>query len=157
MVVLEDGKSINAERLKVGDRLVSEFIPNMIDENVDGWEDWTTKDINGRYPVVSTIRAIKHDWFREYWIINGDVEITQEHLIFVKRDDTWQWMDVRDMKVGDVLLSCYGDKEEVLVGSLTRVDDPIDVVCIDVEESDSYYVGRNPFLVHNVDTVNRKV
>lgn len=157
MVVLEDGKSINAERLKVGDRLVSEFIPNMIDENVEGWEDWTTKDINGRYPVVSTIRAIKHDWFREYWIINGDVEITQEHLIFVKRDDTWQWMDVRDMKVGDTLLSCYGDKEEVLVGSLTRVDDPIDVVCIDVEESDSYYVGRNPFLVHNVDTVNRKV
>ena len=154
LVHLEDGSTINAERLRVGDRVVSTWFPGMIDENTPGWQEWTTTSTEGNRQVISTVTSIKHDWFREYWVINGDVEITQEHEIFVKRKDTWHWMDVRDIQIGDYLWNMQG--REVYVGTLERVKDPIDVVIIDIEENDSYYVGKNPILIHNTDSFYRK-
>ena len=63
-------------------------------------------------------------------------------------------MDVRDIQIGDYLWNKQG--REVYVGTLERVKDPIDVVIIDIEENDCYYVGKNPILVHNINRYQRK-
>lgn len=146
-ILMADGTTKIAELLRPGDEIIGRQIPGMIDENTEGWEDWTTQSLEGSSNVASTVKSAKMNWYKEYWVINSDLKITQQHHILVKRDDTWHWLDVRDIKMGDKLLGMNGN--EVHVGTLRHVKDRLDVIVIDVEENDTYYAGKNPVLVHN--------
>lgn len=151
-IYFADGSYKNAELIKVGDKILGKSIPGMIDENTDGWEDWTTDSLNGSENVEVTVRSAKLDWYKQYWVINSDLKITQQHHLLVKRDGVWGWLDVRDMRIGDKLHGKGG--HEVNVGTIKLVKERIDVMVIDVEEIDTYYAGKNPVLIHNLDSSN---
>jgi hypothetical protein len=149
-IYYEDGTTKTAINLKPGDRIIGYTVPGMVDENTPGWKDWTTNTIEGGQEQVVTVRSATHDWYREYYIINSDLHITKDHALFVKTNTTWSWKDVNDMVIGDKLLG--RDGKEVYVGTLTKVLDPIDVIVLDVEEIDTYFVGNRGVLVHNAPT-----
>jgi hypothetical protein len=153
LVYMADGSTRIAERVQQGEKIKGFYIPGMIDEATPGWEDWTTESIVHGRVVDVTVKTVARDWYRNYWIINNDLKITQEHHIFAKKGSEWGWHDVRDLRIGDKLMR--QDGQEINIGTLVFVDERIDVIVFDVEEHDTYFVGRTPVLVHNDPTFNK--
>lgn len=154
-IYMADGTIKIAERVEVGEMIKGFYIPGMIDESTEGWEKWTTDSIVHGRVVDVTLRSSKRDWFRNYYKINNDVKITQEHHIFASRNGVWGWYDVRDLRVGDKLMRMDGS--ELDIRTLVFVDEPIDVIIFDVEEHDTYFVGKTPILIHNLTSQNKEL
>lgn len=149
-VWMEDGSTKQAQYIKAGDVILGYNLPGMKDGSESDWESWTTNNIDGEVVPVVVKTAIL-DWYKEYYVINNDLKITQQHMIFVCKNGIWGWVDVRDMEVGDQLVDL--DENIVDITSIRKVSERLDVVTLDVEDVDTYFVGNHPILVHNADTV----
>ena len=108
--------------------------------------------------VVNTVvKSVMYDWFRNYHCINGNMRVTYEHRLFVKRGGTWAWTTAANVRVGDFFLS--KDGMEIMVLSNELVEMPLAVVNINVEDCDTYFVGgiNDTFIIaHNVEEANQK-
>ena len=111
----------------------------------------TGYDVETNTLLPTTVKAIKFDYFKEYYIINNDLHITEQHPLYVKQNGTWDWIDAADLNVGDYMLNT--DKTEVEITSKDFIQERIDVVNIDVEEVDTYFAGKEQLLIHNAELV----
>lgn len=149
-LLLESGKYIEAKNAKVGDRLRTVKFKGMLDSSTnENWADWTTKDISKPIDDIVTIKSIRKDTFREFYVINNTLKITQQHEIFTCSDGVWRWSDVRDIAVDDHVLNEQGNK--VKVDTLEKFIVNVDTYNLDVEETDTYFAGG--YLVHNAEQV----
>jgi uncharacterized repeat protein (TIGR02543 family) len=151
-IVMEDGTTRRADEIYVGDRIRSYVINGMIDEEDPTWVNFTTDSTEGTYEV-STVKQADRDWFREYYLINNDLKITKQHEIFVKNSETglWGWVEAPNISVGDSLFGVNG--EEIEVTEIILVPERLDVITLNVEETDTYFGGNTPVLIHNRDLI----
>jgi len=148
---LHDGTIKLAEDIVVGDRLPTRHFKDMpMGENKE-WLDWSTEVGTDTTPEVVTVTAVRESTYHEYFIVNRTLKITRQHEILVGKEGVWQWLDVRDIEVGDYLLDAQGNAK--VVESIAQVDETISVFDFDVEEIDTYIAGG--YLVHNAEQVNK--
>jgi hypothetical protein len=152
-VYLYDGTVIKAKDIQIGDYLSGYSIPGMVDENVEGWQNWTTESTEGKVVAVVVRNALK-SWYTGYWLINDDIGITVEHELFVKKENTWGWHCADTIKVGDYLLDIDNKSVPVETIVFNKIDSQ--VVVLDVENVDTYFVGHSKILVHNLGPVTEK-
>lgn len=76
-----------------------------------------------------------------YLIINGDLEVTEEHVVFVNG----AWNVAGELQVGDSLLGKNGENIEIY--SIEEITRPVYVYNFEVEEKHTYFA--NDFYVHN--------
>jgi len=136
MVKLPDGSETEMKNLKVGSVIMGLDIDGVIDESVEGWEYWASENLDAE-EVQCVVKGFKEDVYPEHYIINGTTRVTYEHPLLVYRDETWSWVTVENLVLGDVL---YNNET---IQSITKVDDYLAVVALDVEEIDNYFIKTN--------------
>jgi len=148
LVTMWDGTRKKIYDLVVGDELLGYHIQGMLDEGNPNWMDWTTEDPIGE-KVMCRVKSAVIDFYPEYYIINNDIKITKAHHFFARHENSkqWGWIDSPELVVGDYLL--HEDGSHIRVNSIEFIQDRLDVVTIDVEDTDTYLAGGNSVLVHN--------
>lgn len=141
--VLNKG-TLMMRNLQQGDYVRSIYIDGMVDEDIEGWEQWTTTDATGDLKWVQ-VRSTFKSTYRQHYLIN-DLRITTDHHLLVKREGTWAWILSQDVQVGDMLLTQEGE-QEVTVFEL--VQEPLETIVLNVEPYDCYFAGTVPVLIHN--------
>lgn len=134
--------------LNIGDTVSSYTVPTMIDEDQDGWKDWTTTDISGMSMTISTVTGKRIFSSPNGISINGLVTTT-EHIYFVYSDGKYGWKNANNVTMDDKLVDMNGtllDITEILPVSGAQY------VALDVETDDTLiaFDGERYILAHNV-------
>ena len=120
-VKVENGEQ-NIELLKVGDKVLS-------------------YDINTNQPAMSEVTEIINSTKDEYYIINGKVKATGNH-VFILPDNSQK--KVEDFKVGDILKTYSGTET---ITTIEKVTETVPVYDIEVKDYHLFYAEN--YLVHN--------
>lgn len=147
-VLLEDGSSTRIDSISNTDVLASYSEESMIDESVVGWESWRSDTLIGHLSK-SKVKKITKGTYSRHYIINGSLRCTHEHPFLTYRDQVWSWIRAENLISGD---ECFTSTESnFLITSVVRASEPLDVVSLDVETIDNYYVllDNTYVLVHN--------
>jgi len=92
--------------------------------------------------VINKYRADQN----HYYLINGDIKITENHPVFTADA---KWVKVADLKIGDSIATIDGS---VKISSIDRIEYEHRVYNFMVDNSHNYYVsayGKEVYLVHN--------
>ena len=147
---MKNGSYKNIDQLIVGDVLRGFTTPTMLDESVPGWMDWTDPDLNSGSIEDATVTNIYQHTHQGYYLINNALKVTGNHPFLIFKDSLWQWVLVKDMASGDIMLG--GDGGNVSVTSHTFIDEPLDVIALGVESVDTYFAKGSDgitILAHN--------
>lgn len=130
-ISLQDGSSVNIEDVKVGDSVLSHDFEN--GENVAG----IVGDL--KQHTVSNVIHIE---------IESGIKITttDEHPFFVISDDSADWVEAKNLKVGDVVRTLDGSGLVIL--SIEREEKETTVYNL-LSVSDHHNFYANGILVHN--------
>jgi len=160
-VLMEDGTEKNIEDIDVGDKVSTFNIKTLPDEDrgFKVWSSWTTSSYDG---FTNDTAYVEHMWFdyKPYYHkiiarslstgLYSELNVTDEHELFVNKGyvgvmNEWEWLRAGNIDVDDKFLTNSFD--ELVVEQNTKVKEEVEVVNIDVEPSDVYFVEN--ILVHN--------
>jgi hypothetical protein len=148
-ITMADGSLKNIEDLKLGDELLTFKIPGLEQsDNVDDWypkSKWSTDSTDNFTKTTTKVSHMRTGPFWRHYIINGQYRVTYEHMIFAKRGDTYQFIRVDGLQVGDYFLDA--NKNEIEIINIEQVYVMSSTVELDVEENDMYFADG--ILVHN--------
>jgi len=151
LIKMWDGTSKPISSLNEGDELLSVTIPNLPDEDL-GFDVWTaftsTDDMDNLTNVKVKVKDIFYDYKQGYHYINNNVKVTSEHHFWILSSGLWSWKVPDKIKVGDSMLNQDGQLESV--NDIRYISGEVEVVNINVEDSDVYFAGG--VLVHNKGT-----
>ena len=81
-----------------------------------------------------------------YIIINDNLHVTHEHLIFTKVDDEYTWLSAKEIRKGDIVFTDEGKYEEVT--KVKRIKENVTVYNLRVNSTAMNYFASS-YLVHN--------
>jgi hypothetical protein len=157
-IELENGEILPIEDLVVGDKIKSFHIDKLPDESlgVERYRGFHLEDTNGDMGET-TVKNVWFDFNPGYLIINdGLLKVTSEHEFWVLNKTAepvgefmppvgkWGFKRAAALKVGDVM---FGKDGEIEINSIEYVHKEVEVVNINVEPVDVYFI--NGILVHN--------
>lgn len=144
-ILLKDSEYKNIQDLSENDILKSSNIHDLDNNNVDieYLLNWYTKDF--KYESSNTLvkELYKHST-EQYYIINDELKLTPEHLLFVKKNDIYEWYSAKNIKIGYELLN--SENKFIKVESIEEVNKRADVYNIKIEGTMNYYADN--YLVH---------
>lgn len=148
-ILMADGSIKLIKDVVVGDKLKAFYKSGMIHEDVEGWEEWTTENIEDAVIHETTVVGVYPDVYKAHYYFNQDLRITIQHHILVKKQSTgvWGWHTADELVIGDCFVDIDG--QEVPIHRIEYIEKAIPVVKLDVEETDTYYAGRSRIVVHN--------
>lgn len=147
-LMLPNNKTIPVQSVLVGDTLIGCDVSGVPDSSGGTMEylNWSASNPTKTNTEVF-VRKVKHGKYTQYYEINNELRVTLEETILVKRSGFWRFLRVSALRVGDYLHHIQGERE---VTSIKIVDGEVNVVSIDVESIDMFYVSG--YLLHNLDT-----
>ena len=168
LIRMADGSDKKIEELTIGEEVLAAQIPDMplVFDHRDKWSTWSStpniypaninwsqnyhemQELNRTSTSTSTISDIFFDYFDSYYIINGTLKATSEHPFFIFDGSDYQFISTLNLQVGHYIYTLDNEFEKIF--SITKVDDPTEVVNINVEPLDVYFAGG--VLVHNKGT-----
>ncbi len=112
-ITLSNNIKINIENLKRGDKLLSYKLNDMepYTKSVDVLS-WFSEYCEGEFSE-SEVSNIWSDKSPGYIILNDNLHVTDEHLIFTKVDDEYTWLSAKDIQEGDIVFTDKGEYEEI--------------------------------------------
>lgn len=147
---MNDGSYKLAGDLIIGDNVKSFSMPTMIDESIEGWEDWTTSDVSDGVVDTSEVIRAEHHEVSEHYILNNELKVSATHPFLIYRNGIWQWLRTSLLQIGDQFYAEDGTYIPLTI--IDHVSSPITVVNIGVEEVDTYFggaLGGKAVLAHN--------
>jgi hypothetical protein len=108
-------------------------------------EVWSVDNTDDFENATSVVAVHETGPYHKYYKINNKIKVTHEHWILVKREGTFQFMQVQDMRVGDFLLG--ENKEEIEIFNIEFIVGNVSTVHLDVEDNDMYFADG--ILAHN--------
>ena len=105
-ILLNNSEYKNIQDLSENDILKSSNIQDLDNNNVDieYLLNWYTKDFKNEISNTTVKELYKHST-EQYYIINDELKITPEHLLFVKKNDIYEWYSAKNIKIGYELLN----------------------------------------------------
>jgi len=144
-ILLNNSEYKNIQNLSENDILKSSNIQDLDNNNVDieYLLNWYTKDFKNETSNTIVKELYKHST-EQYYIINDELKITPEHLLFVKKNDIYEWYSAKTIKIGYELLN--SENKFIKVESIEEVNKQADVYNIKIEGTMNYYADN--YLVH---------
>jgi len=144
-ILLNNSEYKNIQDLSENDILKSSNIHDLDNNNVDieYLLNWYTKDFKYQESNTLVKELYKHST-EQYYIINGELKLTPEHLLFVKKNDIYEWYSAKNIKIGYELLN--SENKFIKVESIEEVNKRADVYNIKIEGTMNYYADN--YLVH---------
>ena len=126
------------KELKVGDKVLSWDVVKQ--EPADGVITELFQKTSDHYYAIMLAKLNKANPL-------GIIHVTGEHPFYVidKDGETYDWVFVKDLKPGDILLQSDGDF--TAVADVEKIDEEIEIYNIEVEVNHNYFAGG--VLVHN--------
>ena len=145
-ITLSNNIKINIEKLKKGDTLLSYKLDDMdpYTKSVDVLS-WFSEDDTGEF-TESEVTNIWSDKSPGYIILNDNLHVTHEHLIFTKMDDEYTWLSAKEIRKGDIVFTDKGEYEEIT--KIEKVKEEVTVYNLRVTSSAMNYFADS-YLVHN--------
>lgn len=147
-ILLKDSEYKNIQDLSENDILKSSNIQGLDNNNVDieYLLNWYTKDFKNETSNTTVKELYKHST-EQYYIINDELKLTPEHLLFVKKNDIYEWYSAKNIKIGyELLNSANSENKFIKVESIEEVNKQADVYNIKIEGTMNYYADN--YLVH---------
>jgi hypothetical protein len=148
-ITMANGSLKNIEDLKLGDELLTFHIPGLAQsDNSEDWyptSKWSTDSTSNFTKTTTKVSHIRTGPFWRHYVINGQYRVTYEHMIFAKREGTYQFIRVDGLRLGDFFLDA--NKNEIEITNIEQVYVMSSTVELDVEENDMYFADG--ILVHN--------
>jgi hypothetical protein len=152
-VSLANGDFINIQDLTVGQKVKSAVIPNYPNgENIVLWypaSAWSLDEPFNTTIEETTVTNVRHIVEDHYYLINDRIKVTKEHFIFAGVDKVWQFVQAKDIKVGNFIFGLDNEQEEIV--SVEKFNKMVMVVDIDVEPNDLFYAEN--IVVHNAKAI----
>ena len=145
LVEMGDGTFKKVEDLELGEIVRSLSIKDLDVDIEDNWKEFYTADFEYE-EGLSVITNISDSGFREYYIINGNLKLTFEHPVFIKRAEVYMFTQTDGLVIGDYVFKENGEFE--IVSSIDIIDEYVQTINIGIEENDVYFA--NGILVHNI-------
>ena len=144
-ILLNNSEYKNIQDLSENDILKSSNIQGLDNNNVDieYLLNWFTKDFKNVSSDTIVKELYKHST-EQYYIINDELKITPEHLLFVKKNDIYEWYSAKNIKIGYELLN--SENKFIKVESIEELNEKADVYNIKIEGTMNYYADN--YLVH---------
>ena len=159
-VTLANGNEINVEDLNVGDEIKAWVPAGLPDENLDGtdtgeteWRFWYKDEVSGTAQNV-IISDLTFNFASGYYSINnGLIKTTGTHPLYVFDNEIqkYKFKNVENILPGDKLV--MENDVEVEVTNIEQVTSDVEIVTINVEESDVYLA--NGVVSHNKGTTTQ--
>ena len=132
-----------------GDTLVAaENGQKRIDEIEVGDKVWAFNVETGETELKTVTKVYVHsvDEILHLYTDDGDIDTTANHPFYVVGKG---WVAAGDLVVGDEVFNLDGTTSVVLGSAIEKLDEPVLVYNLEVEDFHSYFVGCVPVLVHN--------
>lgn len=144
-ILLNNSEYKKIQDLSENDILKSSNIQDLDNNNVDieYLLNWYTKDFKNETSNTKVKELYKHST-EQYYIINNELKITPEHLLFVKKNDIYEWYSAKNIKIGYELLD--SENKFIKVEIIEKVNKQADVYNIKIEGTMNYYADN--YLVH---------
>ena len=145
-ITLSDRTKINIENLNKGDKLLSYKLDDMppFNRSVEVLS-WFSEEDSGEF-TESEVSNIWKNTSPGYIIINDNLHVTHEHLIFTKVDDEYTWLSAKEIRKGDIVFTDEGKYEEVT--KVKRIKENVTVYNLRVNSTAMNYFASS-YLVHN--------
>jgi hypothetical protein len=150
LVTMADGTFKPIEQIQIGDVIKTVSIDGLDSSDGNAWKLFTTTSFS-YVNQNSTVVGILDDSWNEYYVINGNLNITFEHPVFVKRDIDYVFTRVINLMIGDYMLSEGGNWVEV--ETIEKITANVQTINLNVEDCDLYFT--NGLLVHNSENVEK--
>jgi len=142
LITLHNGLSKPIKYLYVGEKVISYKINNDTTEESINW----IGNISDGIFDVSVVKNITKKYVKGYYVINDILKVTPDHPIMLKDSSgLWKWKKTNEIKVGNKLFK--EDGTIMNINTIIYMNVYINVVKIDVEETDNYFAGG--ILNHN--------
>lgn len=144
-ISLTNGNSLPIEQIKAGEEVLS-FDLNTLQrsQKYDILVKLKTNDFSG----IIKKDYVKNIWKNtadEYFAINDKLKITGDHIVLAKRDNTYYWTKVFNLKIGDYLFTEFNVFEKIETMILIR--EKVKVFNLEVNSIYNYFA--NSYLIHN--------
>ena len=106
---------------------------------------WFSEYCEGEFSE-SEVSNIWSDKSPGYIILNDNLHVTDEHLIFTKVDDEYTWLSAKDIQEGDIVFTDKGEYEEIT--KIEKVREEVTVYNLRVNSPAMNYFASS-YLVHN--------
>lgn len=145
-ILLNNSEYKNIQDLSENDILKSSNIQDLDNNNVDieYLLNWYTKDFKNESSNTIVKELYKHST-EQYYIINNELKLTPEHLLFVKKNDIYEWYSAKNIEIGYELLN--SENKFIKVELIEKVNKRADVYNIKIEGTMKNYYADN-YLVH---------
>ena len=143
LITMSNGSKKPLKHLYVGETVLS----YKINGHIPGTFNWVGNISDGEFDVSKVVRK-STSTVKGYYVINDNLKATGTHPI-ISRDNTglWKWLSVKDVKVGYKLFK--EDGTIVNVNTIRYVDAFMNIVRLDVENTDTFFAGD--VLHHNLE------
>lgn len=144
-ISLTNGNSLPIEQIKAGEEVLS-FDLNTLQrsQKYDVLVKLKTNDFSG----IIKKDYVKNIWKNtadEYFAINDRLKITGDHIVLAKRDNTYYWTKVFNLKIGDYLFTEFNVFEKI--ETMILIKEKVKVFNLEVNSIYNYFA--NSYLIHN--------
>lgn len=97
--------------------------------------------------VLQTMIHFVHEKIYSLFIKDEELKVTGNHKFLITRDNKQEWIQVSDLKIGDLVLLSDGTLQEI--NEIANEIKYETVYNFEVSNTHNYYVGKNKILAHN--------
>ena len=140
-IFMVDGSVRFVEDLIVGDEVLSIVMTNMTKEN---YKNYSVKDLIGFEKKTTTVKSLVFDFKSRYIKINEKLKATESHAAFAKKDKKLEWWRMKDLEIGDELVTLDLELEEIK--TIEQMVADVEIVALGLSDTQTYFA--NGYLCH---------
>ena len=147
-IKLSDGSSIEIGDVDEGMKLKGYSLNELANFGDSRYMEWNTDSLNQQEIEVEVLNVIFSFASKYYNINDSEVKCTSEHPFLINENGTYKFRRAHLLQEGDILIKGNeGDVTEVAISSIIEVIGDVEIVSIDVTDTDTYLA--NGFITHN--------
>ena len=140
-IFMADGSVRFVEDLLIGDEVLSIVMPNMTKTN---YKKYSVEDLIGFEKKTTTIKSMVFDFKSRYIEINKKFKATESHAAFAKKGKKFEWWRMKDLEIGDELVTPDLKLEEIK--TIEHMVADAEVVALGLSDTQTYFA--NGYLCH---------
>ncbi len=140
-ILMSDGSVKLVEDLLIDDEVVSVSLSGMTDEN---YRKYSIEDLSKVKKTASKVKSLIFDFNNRYIEINKNLEATEKHAIFAKKNGKLEWWRIKDLEIGDELVT--PDLKLEKITTLEKKYGDFEIVTLSLRDTQTYFA--NGYLCH---------
>ena len=140
-ILMADGSIKLVEDLIIDDEVISLSLSGMTNQN---YRKYSIEDLSKVEKTTSRVKSLIFDFSNRYTEINKNMKATEKHAIFAKKNGKFEWWQMKDLEIGDELVTPDLKLEEIK--TIEHMVTDAEVVALGLSDTQTYFA--NGYLCH---------